>query len=80
MSEQEFEKLKLQIKEKELKSAQAKGKQESILELLKTKYGCNSIDEAKARLSEMKKENETKMKTRDEYFEKLKNLVNWETL
>lgn len=75
MTEQEFEQLKQKIKDKELKSAQAKGKQESILELLKTKYACNSIDEAKVKLSELKKENESKMKTRDDYFEKLKNLV-----
>jgi hypothetical protein len=72
MTELEFTQLKNKIKDKELQSATAKGKQDSILELWKTKYGCSSLEEAKVKLEEIKKENAEKEKKRDEYFEKLK--------
>lgn len=78
MTEQEFTEIKNEIKNKELESAAAKGKQDSIVELWKTKYGCNSLEEARKKLDELKAEKESKEKKRDEYFEKLKNITDWE--
>ena len=52
MTEQEFTSIKNKIKNKELQSATAKGKQESIIELWKTKYGCNTLEEAKKKNEE----------------------------
>lgn len=80
MSEQEFESIKNKIKNKELENAAAKGKQESIMEIWKTKYGCNTLEEAKKKLEEMKAESLEKSKKRDEYFEKLVSITNWENL
>ena len=78
MNEVEFESIKTKIKNKEIEDAQAKGKMESIEEVWKSKYGCQSLEQAEEKLSELKKENEEKSKKRDAYFEKLKNLTNWE--
>ena len=80
MSEQEFESIKNKIKNKELENAAAKGKQETIMEIWKTKYGCNTLEEAKKKLEEMKAESLEKSKKRDEYFEKLVSITNWENL
>ena len=80
MTEQEFTEIKNKIKNKELESATAKGKQDSIIELWKTKYGCNTLEEAKKKLEELKVEKIDKEKKRDEYFEKLKNITDWNKL
>ncbi len=80
MTENEFAELKNKIKDKELQSAAAKGKQDSIVELWKTKYGCNTVEEAKKKLEELKAEKADKEKKRDEYFEKLKNITDWDKL
>ena len=80
MTENEFAELKNKIKDKELQSATAKGKQDSIVELWKTKYGCNTVEEAKKKLEELKVEKADKEKKRDEYFEKLKNITDWDKL
>lgn len=80
MSEQEFERIKNKVKDKELENAAAKGKQESIVEIWKTKYGCNTLEEAKKKLEELKKESEEKEKKRDEYFEKLVSITDWDNL
>ena len=80
MSEQEFESIKNKIKNKEFENAAAKGKQETIMEIWKTKYGCNTLEEAKKKLEEMKAESLEKSKKRDEYFEKLVSITNWENL
>lgn len=80
MTEHEFAELKDKIKDKELQSATAKGKQDSIIELWKTKYGCDSLEEAKKKLEELKIEKTDKEKKRDEYFEKLKNITDWDKL
>ena len=80
MSEQEFERIKNKVKNKELENAAAKGKQESIMEIWKSKYGCNTLEEAKKKLEELKKESEEKEKKRNEYFEKLVSITNWENL
>ncbi len=80
MNEQEFEKIKQNIKDKELQNAAAKGKQETIIEMWKTKYGCNTLEEAKKKLEELKSESEEKSKKRDEYFEKLKAITDWNNL
>ena len=80
MTEHEFVELKNKIKDKELQSATAKGKQDSIIELWKTKYGCNTVEEAKKKLEELKIEKTDKEKKRDEYFEKLKNITDWDKL
>lgn len=80
MIEQEFEQIKNKIKNKELENAAAKGKQESIIEIWKTKYGCNTLEEAKKKLEEIKAESLEKSKKRDEYFEKLVSITNWENL
>ena len=80
MTEQEFEKIKQNIKAKELQNAAAKGKQESIIEMWKTKYGCNTLEEAKKKLEELKSESEEKSKKRDEYFERLKAITDWNNL
>ncbi len=78
MIEQEFTELKNKIKDKELQSAAAKGKQDSITELWKSKYGCNTLEEAKAKLEEIKKEKAEKESKRDEYFKKLEQITDWE--
>lgn len=80
MTEQEFTEIKNKIKNKELESATAKGKQDSIVEMWKTKYGCNSLEEARKKLDELKAEKANKEKKRDEYFEKLKNITDWEKI
>ncbi len=80
MTEHEFTELKNKIKDKELQSATAKGKQDSIAELWKNKYGCNTVEEAKKKLEELKSEKAEKEKKRDEYFEKLKNITDWDKL
>ena len=80
MTEQEFENIKAKIKDKELENAAAKGKQETIIELWKTKYDCNTLEEAKKKLEELKKESEEKSKKRDDYFEQLVSITNWENL
>ena len=78
MTEQEFTGLKNKIKDKELQSATAKGKQDSIIELWKSKYGCKTLEEAKAKLEELKKEKIEKEEKRDEYFKKLEKITDWE--
>ena len=78
MTEQAFTEIKNKIKNKELESATAKGKQDSIVEMWKTKYGCSTLEEAKKKLEELKAEKVEKEKKRDEYFEKLKNITDWE--
>ena len=78
MTEQEFTSIKNKIKNKELESATAKAKQDSIVELRKNKYGCNTLDEARKKLEELKTEKADKEKKRDEYFEKLKKITDWE--
>ena len=78
MTEKDFEEIKTKINDKEIENAQAKGKMESIEEVWKNKYGCNSLEEAEKKLSELKDEEQKKAAKRDEYFEKLKNLTNWE--
>ena len=80
MTEHEFAELKNKIKDKELQSATAKGKQDSIVELWKAKYGCNTLEEAKKKLQELKIEKAEKECKRDEYFEKLKNITDWDKL
>ena len=80
MTENEFAELKNKIKDKEIQSSTAKGKQDSIVELWKTKYGCNTVEEAKKKLEELKVEKADKEKKRDEYFEKLKNITDWDKL
>lgn len=80
MTEQEFTEIKNKIKNKELESATAKGKQDSIIELWKTKYGCNSLEGARKKLDELKSDKAEKEKKRDEYFEKLKNITDWNKL
>ena len=80
MTEQEFTSIKNKIKNKELESATAKGKQDSIVELWRNKYSCNTLDEAKKKLEELKTEKADKEKKRDEYFEKLKKITDWDTL
>lgn len=78
MTEKDFEEIKTKINNKEIENAQAKGKMESIEEVWKNKYGCNSLEEAEEKLSELKNEEQKKATKRDEYFEKLKNLTDWE--
>ena len=80
MTESEFERIKNKIKEKELQNAQAKGKQESIIEMWKNKYGCNTLEEATKKLDELKNEKQEKEMKRDEYFNKLVSITNWENL
>lgn len=80
MTEQEFTSIKNKIKNKELQSATAKGKQESIIELWKTKYGCNTLEEAKTKLQELKTEKAEKESKRDEYFKKLEKITDWENI
>lgn len=80
MTEREFEEIKTKIKNKEIENAQAKGKMESIEEMWRTKYGCSSLEEAENKLRELEAENEKVSAKRDEYFEKLKNLVDWESV
>lgn len=80
MTEQEFTKLKDKIKDKELQSATAKGKQESIIELWKNKYGCNTVEEAKKKLEELKIEKTEKECKRDEYFKKLEEITDWKNV
>lgn len=77
MTETEFTSLKRKIENKKLEIAQAKGKQESILENWKKNYGVSSLEEAEKKLIEMKAEKDKKIKQREEYFEKLKNITNW---
>lgn len=76
----EFNRIKNEIKNKEIESAEAKGKQKSILETWKNEYGCNSLQEAKDKLKSLEEENAEKIKKRDEYFEKLKSITNWNML
>lgn len=80
MTQVEFEQLKQKIKNKELEIAQAKGKQELIIENWKKNYGISTLEEAKVKLVELKTENEEKSKKRDDYFEKLKSITNWENI
>ena len=80
MTKESFEDIKTRIKNKELENAAAKGKQETIIEMWKTKYNCNTLEEAKKKLEELKKESEEKEKKRDEYFEKLVSITDWDNL
>ena len=77
MDTAEFEKLKKEIDEKKLQMAQAKGKQEAIVEQWKKDYGFTTVEEAEKKLAEIEKDNAEKTAKRDEYFEKLKNAVDW---
>ena len=78
MTEAEFTNLKKKIENKKLEIAQAKGKQESILENWKKNYGISTLEEAEKKLAELKAEKDKKLKQREEYFEKLKNITNWD--
>lgn len=78
MTEAEFTNLKKKIENKKLEIAQAKGKQESILENWKKNYGISTLEEAEKKLVELKAEKDKKLKQREEYFEKLKNITNWD--
>ena len=78
MTEAEFTNLKKKIENKKLEIAQAKGKQESILENWKKNYGISTLEEAENKLVELKAEKDKKLKQREEYFEKLKNITNWD--
>ena len=80
MTEQEFTGIKNKIKDKELQSATAKGKQDSIVELWKAKYGCNTLEEAKKKLEELKIEKAEKECKRDEYFKKLEKITDWDKI
>ena len=80
MDKTEFEQIKQKIKDKELESATAKGKQDTIIEMWKTKYGCNTLEEARKKLEEIKADNLEKEKKRDEYFNKLKSIADWDNL
>ena len=80
MTEKEFEEIKTKIKDKEIENAQAKGKMESIQEMWKNKYGCNSLQEAEDKLKELKSEAEKKAAKRDEYFEKLEKIADWKNI
>ena len=80
MDTREFETLKKKINDKKLEIAQAKGKQETIIEQWKKEYGFDTVEEAEKKLNEIKKENEEKTAKRDEYFEKLQKAVNWENI
>ena len=80
MNELEFSSIKAKIKEREIKNAQAKGQITSIEEMWKSKYECSSLEEAEKKLREIKEENEKKFAKRNEYFEKLEKLVDWESV
>ena len=80
MDIKEFEQIKDKVKSLELESATAKGKQESIIEQWKEQYGFTTVEDAIKKRDELKKEAEDKQAKRDTYFEKLKNMVNWETV
>ena len=77
MTEVEFTNLKRKIENKKLEIAQAKGKQESILENWKKNHGVSTLEEAEKKLIELKAEKDKKIKQREEYFEKLRNITNW---
>ena len=76
----EFEKIKNKIKTAELNSATAKGKIESIESNWQKKYGFTSLEDAKKKRDEIKKEISEKTETRNNLMDKLENSYNWNSL
>ena len=73
MTANEYEKLKDDVRNLELRDAKAKGRMESIREDWKKKYGISTLDEAKEKLNELKLENKKKTEAREKLMNDLKS-------
>lgn len=80
MNTERFTAIKTKVNNIKLENAAAKGKIESIEEHWQNTYGFTKLEDAKKKLSEMKKETEEKIKVRDGYVEELTNLMDWEKI
>lgn len=54
MNLREYERLALSVAEAEREVERSKGALQQIVSLMRTKYGCNNIEEAEKKLREMK--------------------------
>lgn len=76
----EVKDIKDKIKNLELKSANAKGKMDLILDKFKNTYGCDDVESAKKLLEQKKAENEEKQKLKTSLVEKLQSMRDWKVL
>ena len=75
MTEKEFEDIKKEIKDLETSSAVSKHVMADIENQWAEEYGFNDLESAKKKLKELENENKFKEEKRNEYFEKLKDLI-----
>lgn len=75
MNSVEFERIKLAIAKNNEESVKAKGVCEQIQKDWKEKYGFETVDEAKEKLSELESERNAKIERRDKLMDKLEELV-----
>ena len=79
MTNQEFENIKKEIADLEASSLKSKVIIEQIEEQWMNEYGFKDLESAKKKLQELKDENKFKEEKRNEYFEKLKDLMETNT-
>lgn len=78
MTEAEFGSIKKKIGALEARSSESKGKMAAIKEGWKAKWGFDDLESAKAKLAEIKADNEAKAAKRAELMEKLEKSFPWD--
>lgn len=78
MTEMEFAAIKKKIEVLVAKSSESKGKMAAIKEGWKAKWGFDDLESAKAKLAEIKADNEAKAVKRAELMEKLEKSFPWD--
>lgn len=80
MTVERFEEIKDKIKALELKSENAKGRMTMISEKWQREYGFSTLEEAKDKLEQLKKEQEEKELKRQEKMKVLEESYDWDSI
>jgi ssDNA-binding replication factor A large subunit len=80
MTVSEFECIKSKIKQNELSNAAAQGKKETIESNWQKKYGFSTLEEAKAKKTEIEKDIQEKTAKRDELMKQLEESFDWDSI
>lgn len=80
MTTTEFESIKNKVNKLELDAAASKGKIESIESNWKKKYNFTTLEDAKKKRDEIKKEISEKTETRNKLMDKLEKSFDWNSI
>lgn len=80
MTEMQFKNIKEKINIATTKALEANGKMLAIKEQWRSKYGFDTLEDAKKKLDEMKTDIEEKKKMRENLMDRLESSFDWESI